>query len=47
MANGALTVGQTATRELTVTKRHVEQFAEISGDSEPGDSGVAKEPENE
>jgi acyl dehydratase len=35
MANGALTVGQTATRELTVTKRHVEQFAEISGDYNP------------
>ncbi len=30
-----LTVGQTATRTLTVTQSHVEQFAEISGDRNP------------
>ena len=30
-----ITVGQTATRTLTVTQSHVERFAEISGDRNP------------
>jgi acyl dehydratase len=30
-----LTVGQTATRHLTLTAEHVEKFAEISGDRNP------------
>ena len=30
-----ISVGQTASRTLTVTPRHVEQFAEISGDYNP------------
>ena len=30
-----ITVGQTATRTLTVTPSHVERFAEISGDRNP------------
>lgn len=30
-----ITIGQTASRTLTVTPRHVKQFAEISGDYNP------------